>query len=163
MAAKVRPCLVLSVQPTDTDRALITLVPHTTAVRGSRFECALSMRFLKPGAFDAQGLVTVPAPKVLHRLGQLTDDQLNQVEASGWPGSGSPAPSNRAFVDVTVGALHNMLGSAARTAAVRHGTMPSPPRFATTARSAALRSRVSGAAGRRSTSQSGRRRRVAPR
>jgi mRNA interferase MazF len=34
MAAKVRPCLVLSVPVTDVDRALMTLVPHTTASRG---------------------------------------------------------------------------------------------------------------------------------
>jgi hypothetical protein len=30
MAAKVRPALVISVPAADTDRALVTLVPHTT-------------------------------------------------------------------------------------------------------------------------------------
>lgn len=38
MAAKVRPALVLSVPADDTDRALATLVPHTTSPRQSRFE-----------------------------------------------------------------------------------------------------------------------------
>jgi mRNA interferase MazF len=57
--AKVRPCLVLSVAPEDQDRALITLVPHTTSTRQSRFEVACNVRFLKSGAFDAQNLLTV--------------------------------------------------------------------------------------------------------
>lgn len=55
MAAKVRPCLVISVPPGDDERALFTLVPHTTAVCGTRFECSLQVNFLKVGAFDAQG------------------------------------------------------------------------------------------------------------
>ena len=52
--AKVRPCLVLSIPAVNEDRALATLVPHTTAVRGSRFEVAIKVRFLREGAFDAQ-------------------------------------------------------------------------------------------------------------
>jgi mRNA interferase MazF len=50
MAAKVRPALVLSIPANDEDRALATLVPHTTSVRGSRFEAAVSAAFLKAGA-----------------------------------------------------------------------------------------------------------------
>lgn len=45
MVAKVRPCLVLSIPPGDDDRVLMTLVPHTTSVRGSRFEVAVNVRF----------------------------------------------------------------------------------------------------------------------
>ncbi|MDA8109846.1 MAG: type II toxin-antitoxin system PemK/MazF family toxin, partial [Betaproteobacteria bacterium] len=41
MAAKVRPCVVLSVPPEEADRALDTLVPHTTAVRRSKFEVSV--------------------------------------------------------------------------------------------------------------------------
>ena len=33
LAAKVRPALVLSIPPTDIERALVTLVPHTTSLR----------------------------------------------------------------------------------------------------------------------------------
>ena len=80
MAAKVRPCLVLSVPLEDSDRALVTLVPHTTAVRQSRFECAVAVSFLKQGAFDAQGIVTVPAVKLLRRLGSLKPEQLVAIE-----------------------------------------------------------------------------------
>jgi mRNA interferase MazF len=43
MAAKVRPAVVISVPAEDTDRALITLVPHTTSPRQTRFEATVSM------------------------------------------------------------------------------------------------------------------------
>lgn len=82
MTAKVRPALVLSVPPTDADRALVTLVPHTTSVRQPAFETALPLGFLKSGAFDAQGLVTVPPVRLLRRLGKLSTEHLPQVEAS---------------------------------------------------------------------------------
>ena len=80
MAAKVRPCLVLSIPFEDQDRALVTLVPRTTAVRGSRFEVAVDVKYLRPGVFDAQNLVTIPHSKLIRRLGTLTDEQLQTVE-----------------------------------------------------------------------------------
>lgn len=82
MTAKVRPALVLSVPPADADRALVTLVPHTTAVRNSSYETAIMVGFLKTGAFDGQSLVTVPNVRLLRRLGSLTNMQLAQVEVS---------------------------------------------------------------------------------
>jgi len=81
LAAKVRPALVLSVPASDADRSLVTLVPHTTSVRGSRFEVPASVRFLQAGAFDAQGIVTVPLVRLVRRLGTLSPEQLGQVEA----------------------------------------------------------------------------------
>lgn len=80
MAAKVRPCVVLSVPPEEAGRALVTLVPHTTAVRRSRFEISVPVRFLRPGAFDAQGIVTVPTVRLMNRLGALTAEQMRMVE-----------------------------------------------------------------------------------
>jgi mRNA interferase MazF len=82
LAAKVRPCLVISVPAEETERALVALVPHTTAVRGTRFECAVPVAFLKPGAFDAQGIVTVPHAKLLRRLGVLRTEQLEHVQGT---------------------------------------------------------------------------------
>lgn len=67
--AKVRPCLVLSVPPEPQDRVLVTLVPHTTSVQGTRFEVAVPKRFLKVGAFDAQGLITVVSARFIRKLG----------------------------------------------------------------------------------------------
>lgn len=82
MAAKVRPALVLSHPPGDNDRALVTLVPHTTAVRGSAFEVPIRVGFLREGAFDAQNLVTIPLAKLIRRLGQLSPQQISMVENS---------------------------------------------------------------------------------
>lgn len=65
LAAKVRPCLILSVAYKDEDRALITVLPHTTSIRGSRFEVKVKVPFLRPGAFDAQNLLTIPRAKFL--------------------------------------------------------------------------------------------------
>ena len=60
LAGKARPALVVSVACGDRDRALITVVPHTTSLRGSPFEIAVRVPFLKPGAFLVQGVTTFP-------------------------------------------------------------------------------------------------------
>ena len=57
LAAKVRPCLVPSVPALDQDRSLATVVAHTTSPRGSRFEVAAPVPFLRTGVFDAQKLL----------------------------------------------------------------------------------------------------------
>jgi mRNA interferase MazF len=80
--AKVRPCLVLSVPAQDQDRALVTLVAHTTSPRGSRFEVQITTNFLRPGVFDAQNLVTIPRVKLLRKLGVLSSTQLSAVESA---------------------------------------------------------------------------------
>jgi len=36
LAAKVRPCLILSDYLADDELALVVIVPHTTSVRGNR-------------------------------------------------------------------------------------------------------------------------------
>lgn len=80
IAAKVRPCLVLSVPPDPQDRVLVTLVPHTTSVQGTRFEVTVPKPFLKTGAFDAQGLATVALPRLLRKLGDLQPAELALIE-----------------------------------------------------------------------------------
>jgi mRNA interferase MazF len=59
---------------------LSTLVGHTTSTRGSQFEVSVQARFLQTGAFDAQGVVTVPQAKLIRKLGELSADQLRLVE-----------------------------------------------------------------------------------
>jgi mRNA interferase MazF len=80
MEGKIRPCVIMSVPLNDFDRVLFTLVPHTTSPRGSRFECSLAVRFLRPGAFNAQGMVTVTRPQLMQRLGALNARELGDVE-----------------------------------------------------------------------------------
>lgn len=79
-AAKVRPALVLSVWIEGDERVLTTVVPHTTSVRGTRFESTSDVRWLKAGAFDAQGISTYPTVKLIKRLGALPDEQFTAVE-----------------------------------------------------------------------------------
>jgi len=82
MAQKVRPALVLNRVFGEADRALLTVIPHTTALRGSNLEVAIQVPFLKPGAFLAQNPVTIPVAKAERFLGRLTAQQLAAVEAS---------------------------------------------------------------------------------
>jgi mRNA interferase MazF len=78
--AKTRPCLVLSIPAEDEDRALVTLVPHTTSARGSRFEVGEAVSFLKQGVFDAQNLITIPNAKLIRKLGNLSAEQMEDIE-----------------------------------------------------------------------------------
>ena len=80
LAAKVRPALAISVPVEDVDRALVTIIPHTTSARGSRFEASVSVPFLRAGVFDAQNLVTIPHAKLIRSLGRLSAAQLAIVE-----------------------------------------------------------------------------------
>lgn len=80
ITAKVRPALVISVSYSDNDRALIGVIPHTTATRGSQFEVAVPVRFLAEGAFLVQGVQSLPPKYFLRRLGVLSADQLQTVE-----------------------------------------------------------------------------------
>lgn len=82
MAAKIRPALVLSIPSLDQDRSLVTLVPHTTSPRGSRFEVEVNARFLKKGVFDAQNLITIPCGKPQREIGRLQTQQFASVEAA---------------------------------------------------------------------------------
>jgi mRNA interferase MazF len=96
MAAKVRPAVVISVPAEDADRALVTLVPHTTSPRQSRFEASVSVPFLRAGVFDAQNLVTIPHAKLVRQLGILGSAQFAVVERAvrswlGIPVTGSEA------------------------------------------------------------------------
>jgi mRNA interferase MazF len=96
MAAKVRPGLAISVPAEDVDRALVTLVPHTTSPRQSRFEVAVSVPFLRVGVFDAQSLVTIPHAKLVRQLGKLAGAQLSSVERAVCLWLGLPATSSGA-------------------------------------------------------------------
>jgi mRNA interferase MazF len=47
MAAKVRPALILGCDVADEDRVLVTVVYHTTALRGSRYEVPMRVAGLE--------------------------------------------------------------------------------------------------------------------
>ena len=82
MVQKTRPCLILSINFLDHERAVVTYVPRTTTLRQTRFEVRHQMRGFDPGAFDAQGIGSIPVVKLERRLGLIEDGVVKQVEAA---------------------------------------------------------------------------------
>ena len=82
MAAKVRPALLLTGKPADDELDLVTVLLHTTALRGNRWELDIPKPFLKPGAFHLQQVQTVSTVKLERRLGILTGDEMNSVRGA---------------------------------------------------------------------------------
>jgi mRNA interferase MazF len=82
MAEKVRPVLILNIPFDDNDRAVVTVVFHSTAVRGSQFEMKFHVPFLKDGAFVAQSVATYPTARAIRKLGVLQPNQLATVESA---------------------------------------------------------------------------------
>jgi mRNA interferase MazF len=76
LAAKVRPCPVLSDYPTDDELALLIIVPHTTAIRQNRWEFPVSLPFLKTGVFHMQQIQPVSLARLERRLGLMPVDKL---------------------------------------------------------------------------------------
>jgi mRNA interferase MazF len=80
LAAKVRPCLVVSDYPADDELALILIIPHTTAVRHNRWEVPISVQFLKDGVFHLQQIQPVSLPRLEARLGILSRDEFRNLK-----------------------------------------------------------------------------------
>ena len=78
--AKMHPCLLLTDYPPDDELALVTVLPHTTALRGQRWELALPKAFLKPGAFHLQQVQSVSIARLERRLGTLTAEEWTTVQ-----------------------------------------------------------------------------------
>ncbi len=82
MVQKARPCLIFSIAYLDHERAVVTYIPRTTRIRGTRFEVPHQARGLDAGAFDAQGIGGVPVVKLERRLGIVEPAIVQQVEAA---------------------------------------------------------------------------------
>lgn len=80
LARKTRPALILNVPFGDSDRVVLTVVSHTTSLRGSSFEVIVPVPFLREGAFVAQSISTIPIKHALRRLGSLKPQELALVE-----------------------------------------------------------------------------------
>ena len=74
IAGKIRPCLLLTDYPADDELAMVTVVPHTTALRENRWELAL-----KTGAFHFQQIQSVSVARLMRRIGKLSDEEMNLV------------------------------------------------------------------------------------
>ena len=80
IVGKVRPARILSTAFLDNERALFTIVPHTTSVRDTRFEVSIPIPGLSSGAFDVQGIRPIPAAALIRKLSVLRPEQILQVE-----------------------------------------------------------------------------------
>jgi mRNA interferase MazF len=79
IAGKVRPCLLLTDYPANDELALVTVVPHTTALRGNEWEVAIPKPFLKEGAFHIQQVQSISLPKLMRRFGSLTHEEWKMI------------------------------------------------------------------------------------
>jgi mRNA interferase MazF len=82
LAAKTRPCLILSEYPKEDELALITVLAHTTAVRNSRWELPIRTSYLKTGVFHLQQVQSVPIARLQRRIGELSGEELRLVRAT---------------------------------------------------------------------------------
>ncbi len=82
IAGKVRPCLLLTEYPVDDELALVTVIPHTTALRGKRWEVSVPKPFLQAGAFHLQQIQTVSLVRLLRRLGTLDKREMEIIETA---------------------------------------------------------------------------------
>ena len=80
IAAKVRPALLLTGEPADDQLDLFTVLLHTTALRGNRWELAIPKPFLQSGAFHLQQLQSISGAKLMRRLGALTPAEMQRVD-----------------------------------------------------------------------------------
>lgn len=79
MAGKIRPCLILTGLPSDDELDLVTVVLHTTALRGNRWEVKVPKPFLREGAFHAQQVHSAPLPRLMRRIGELNFEEFDVV------------------------------------------------------------------------------------
>jgi mRNA interferase MazF len=79
MAAKVRPALLLTGNPAPDELDLVTVLLHTTSLRGNRWELQIAKPFLRPGAFHIQQVQTISTVKLERKLGTLTTPEMTQV------------------------------------------------------------------------------------
>jgi len=79
ITAKVRPALLLTGNPEPDELDLLTVLLHTTSLRGNRWELNIPKPFLKPGAFHIQQIQTISTVKLERKLGVLTDAEMDQV------------------------------------------------------------------------------------
>ena len=83
MAAKSRPCVVISVANPDSQRSMSVVVPMTTEIRGGECE----VRFLKPAwlrqesVVNVLGIAGVDNSKIERRIAAFPADKMAQIES----------------------------------------------------------------------------------
>jgi mRNA interferase MazF len=60
--------------------ALLVVIPHTTALRGNRWELSIPKPFLKPGAFHLQQIQPIPLVRFDAKLGELAAEEFTKLK-----------------------------------------------------------------------------------
>lgn len=81
--AKVRPCVVVSINEADSQRNMSVIVPMTTEIRGGESEVAFAKPpWLKQACVvNVLGIAGVDNSRVLRRLAPFPSDAFKQIEA----------------------------------------------------------------------------------
>ena len=83
LAAKARPAHILSDYPKDDELALLVVVPHTTAMRGNRWELGIKKPLLKnPGGFHLQQIQPISPAHFDARPGVRSPDEFTIVKTA---------------------------------------------------------------------------------
>ncbi len=61
---------------------LLVVIPHTTAMRGNRWELKIPKPFLQNGVFHLQQIQPIPLVRFDARLGALTADEFKTVKTT---------------------------------------------------------------------------------
>jgi mRNA interferase MazF len=69
----------MSDYPAEEELALVLVVPHTTAIRGNRWEFPCRKSFLKPGVFHLQQIQPVSLTRLETKLGALTTEEFRSL------------------------------------------------------------------------------------
>jgi mRNA interferase MazF len=83
MAAKIRPCVVISVSKPDNQRNMSVVVPMTTEIRGGQCE----IRFPKPAwlrqesVVNVLGIAGVDNSKIERRISAFPADKMLEIES----------------------------------------------------------------------------------
>ena len=83
MAAKVRPCVVVSVADPDAQRNMTVVVPMTTEIRGGECE----VRFPKPvwlrqeSVVNVLGIAGVDNSRIERRISAFPHDKILEIES----------------------------------------------------------------------------------
>ena len=79
MTAKVRPALLLTGNPAPEELDLVTVLLHTTSLRGNRWELNIPKPFLREGAFHLQQVQTISTVKLERKLGALSREEMHTI------------------------------------------------------------------------------------
>ena len=69
----------MSDYPADDELALMLVVPHTTSVRGNRWEFPSQLPFLNPGVFHLQQIQPVSLVRLERKLGLMPPAKLIEL------------------------------------------------------------------------------------